>query len=637
MSTPANDPPSGYRFADLTLDIARRSVARHGEPIELKALDFDLLRFLVEQAPNIVNADALAEKVWGRHFVSPENVAQRVMLLRQSLSDDATHPRYVETVRNKGYRLIPVVESAAAGGTDARLRPRWLIPGVATLLLALGITVASGYWVAGTENSATAVAPARPGSVAVLPFDNQSPNDDDAMFVSAMQDEIVSQLTKIRGLEVFPVGEGGPTQRSPEEVALDLNVATTLGGSVYHSNGRVRVIPRLIDATTGAILWSEPYERELDDIFAIQSEIALEVANALRVELSALERERVERVPTTDAQAQDHYLMARARNWYSLPEIFLGIADLQQALQLDPEFKEAWLLYSQIRAAAQTWDLENSDEHRQVREEATRRALALDPEFGAAYAQLGVTLQNRADWIGAEEAYRRAADLNVPLADLGTYGVLHLLVGKVTPYAQNIFEAARAATPQNETFHRLLAFTYAARGEWAKANELYDFGIRRFAADGATVATFRNQKMHWLIGREELAAARAMAIDDPLNAAMLSSLDAPEQALTELRSAYAEAIQDDKNHPSYVSRRLRDIALWAGHFNDTALALNALRAAVDEWYPQITYAWLPQMAETRRLPEFKTHLRDIRMVDYWRQYGWGEFCSALGEHDFECH
>src|SRR5687768_9428311 len=101
MTTPADAPPSVFRFADLTLDAARRRVARAGQVIELKALDFDLLRFLVESAPNVVNPDVLAETVWGRHFVSPENVAQRVMLLRQSLADDANKPRYIETVRNK--------------------------------------------------------------------------------------------------------------------------------------------------------------------------------------------------------------------------------------------------------------------------------------------------------------------------------------------------------------------------------------------------------------------------------------------------------------------------------------------------------------------------------------------------------
>src|SRR5688572_24535905 len=108
---------TNYRFADLTLDVARRRLTRDGQPIELKSLDFDLLRFLVESAPAVVKVDVLAEKVWGRHFVSPENAAQRVMLLRHSLSDDATRPRYIETVRNKGYRLIPLVDRIPAEQT----------------------------------------------------------------------------------------------------------------------------------------------------------------------------------------------------------------------------------------------------------------------------------------------------------------------------------------------------------------------------------------------------------------------------------------------------------------------------------------------------------------------------------------
>src|SRR5262245_41031489 len=139
MTPPADSQPSNYRFADLTLDVARRCVTRRGQAIELKALDFDLLRFLVESAPNVVNADDLADKVWGRHFVSPENVAQRVMLLRQSLADDASKPRYIETVRNKGYRLIPSVQAVSSPPPAATRRLRhWLATVAAALLLAVG-------------------------------------------------------------------------------------------------------------------------------------------------------------------------------------------------------------------------------------------------------------------------------------------------------------------------------------------------------------------------------------------------------------------------------------------------------------------------------------------------------------------
>src|SRR5688572_12223511 len=125
MSEHASTPAPVYRFADLTLDAGQRRVLREGRAIELSALNFDLLRELVESAPNVVSPEVLAEKVWGRHFVSPDNLSQRVKLLRQGLADDATQPRYIETVRNKGYRLIPSVAMACnvASPTAPRRRP----------------------------------------------------------------------------------------------------------------------------------------------------------------------------------------------------------------------------------------------------------------------------------------------------------------------------------------------------------------------------------------------------------------------------------------------------------------------------------------------------------------------------------
>src|SRR5262245_19575372 len=288
MTSPADVPP-GYRFADLTLDVARRCVTRDGEAIELKSLDFDLLRFLVESAPNVVNADVLAEKVWGRHFVSPENVAQRVMLLRQSLSDDANPPRYVETVRHKGYRLIPAVERVAAGeALTAPQRRRWLVPTTAAaLLVAVGTAATTRYWLA--EPAPQQSRPS-PSSDAVLPFENMSPDPADAYLAIAMRDELVSQLTKIGGLRVVPVSPVRGDPPAISELARNLNVASVLYGSVYHAEGRVRVTPRLTD-TASVSLWSSSYERERGDIFGIQADIALEVARKLRLEPSAAERE----------------------------------------------------------------------------------------------------------------------------------------------------------------------------------------------------------------------------------------------------------------------------------------------------------------------------------------------------------
>ena len=118
-NTTTAQPTTRYQVADLVVDMAQRRVMRNGSAIELSALNFDLLRVLVESAPNVVTYDDLAEKVWGRHFVSPENVAQRVKLLRQGLADDASEPRFIETVRGKGYRLIPSVQAVSVPAAPA--------------------------------------------------------------------------------------------------------------------------------------------------------------------------------------------------------------------------------------------------------------------------------------------------------------------------------------------------------------------------------------------------------------------------------------------------------------------------------------------------------------------------------------
>ena len=623
MTTSADGAPSNYRFADLTLDVARRCVTRHGQRVELKALDFDLLRFLVQQAPNVVNADVLAEKVWGRHFVSPENVAQRVMLLRQSLADDAGKPRYIETVRNKGYRLIPVVEKTSAEPVRATpLRRRWVFGSVAALLAALGATAA--YRLVGMSERP----PPSPTSIAVLPFENLTPDPENAYFAASMRDLIVSQLTKIGGLKVIPVRPGAGAQRALAEIGRDLGVATVLDGSVYYAGGNLRVTPRLTDAAAGVSLWSSSYERARTDILELQADIALDVARALSVELSAAERERVQRVQTTNPRARDLYVLASALACCSGGG--LGAVDvIDEALELDRAFTEAWVAKAHIRFSAAAVDPGRAAEHARLGEQAARRALELDPSFGLAYRALGQALLAKNDWTGAEAAFRKAHALNVPLAEMGSEAFLNLAAGKFGPVARETFEEARSANPQIALYHRFLMFVYEGLDERERARDLYEDALRAFPIDSREMRLMQSQRMHWLIGRKDLDAARAMPIADTFNVAVLAMLDTPSQALVYLHRAFEDNGPDDPN-------RYYDIGLWAGHFGDTALAFKAMRAAADAGGGRMAYMWLPQLEPVRRLPEFKAYMREVGMVEYWETYGWPTFCRPLGQHDFAC-
>ena len=395
MTTPGSSPPPVYLFADLTLDTGQRRVLRQGRTIDLNTLNFDLLRLLVESAPNIVTSEVLAEKVWGRHFVSPENVAQRVMLLRQSLADDASQPRYIETVRNKGYRLVPSVQTTSRGQAPIASRRRRLILAAAGLVAASGVAIGM-YWraAAPTEPADTirAYAPP-PNSIAVLPFDNLSPDPDDAYFAVGLHEAILSQLANIREMHVIArasvQGYDG-TQKPIPVIARELNVETVLDGSVRYADGQVLVTMHLSDGATNTSLWSDSYEREFSNIFAIQNDIALEVAKALKAELLPAERERVVRAPTTSLPAYTLYLQAVARQRRATrEEDLLAIGDVEQALELDRDFAAAWVLDANLRTVAQITDPEHSRRASSQGEQAARRALELDPELGTAHAALG--------------------------------------------------------------------------------------------------------------------------------------------------------------------------------------------------------------------------------------------------------
>ena len=224
-----------------------------------------------------------------------------------------------------------------------------------------------------------------PNSVAVLPFDNLSPDPDDAYFAVGLHEAILSQLANVREMHVVArasvQGYAG-TQKPTPVIARELNVETVLDGSVRYADGQVLVTMHLSDGATNTSLWSESYEHEFSNIFAIQSDIALKVANALKAELLPAERERVTRAPTTSLPAYTLYLQAITRARRATPEeTLLAIDDVEQALELDPDFAAAWVLYANLRTGAGFRDPEHAAEHRVARR--TGRATCARARSGA--------------------------------------------------------------------------------------------------------------------------------------------------------------------------------------------------------------------------------------------------------------
>jgi len=265
-----------------------------------------------------------------------------------------------------------------------------------------------------------------PNSIAVLPVENRSPDPDHAFFAAGIHEAILNALGKVRDLHVMArtsVLRYADGKTPISRIAADLNVQTVLEGSVQYANGCVRITAQLVDADSGAQLWSEIYDRAFSDIFTIETDIAARIASVFRAKLAPSERETLEEKPTQSSEAYAAYLRAiavgaLAGGLETTPEQSVAIhRSLDQALSLDPNFALAYALKAREYAYSMARLVRRSDELTvTVRDELAREnaefALALNANSGLAHAGLAIAHRFARRDEEARLAFERALDLN---------------------------------------------------------------------------------------------------------------------------------------------------------------------------------------------------------------------------------
>ncbi len=269
-----------------------------------------------------------------------------------------------------------------------------------------------------------------PPSIAVLPFTNRGKDEEDEYFADGITEDVIAQLCKVRTLKVISrssVMSFRNREESVQDIAARLQVRNILEGSVRRVGDRVRIVAQLIHAASGRHLWAETFDRQLTDIFAIQSEVALHIANALKAELSPNERERIGRKPTDDVQAYEIYLRGRqALDRFTTEETLRSIDFFELAIARDPGFALAHAGLSLAYSEMVDYGSMARDQARAPALAAAAKAVALDPDLGDAHcAQAFALLVMELDWVGAEAGFKRALELapgNSHVYDL--YGLL---------------------------------------------------------------------------------------------------------------------------------------------------------------------------------------------------------------------
>jgi TolB-like protein/Tfp pilus assembly protein PilF/predicted Ser/Thr protein kinase len=319
---------------------------------------------------------------------------------------------------------------------------------------------------------ATASAAEPKPSIAVLPFVNMSGDKEQEYFSDGLAEEIINALTQIPGLLVIARTSAFAFKGKQEDVrriAEVLGVTNILEGSVRKAGNRIRVTAQLIDASKGIHLWSQRYDRDLTDVFAIQDEIAAAIAGALEVKLSAGPAVRRRHEP--NPAAYEAYLKARYLWGKFSPESLARSEEyLERAIEFDPNYALAHVGYADYFLFRIGVDLPAHEAMPLVREEA-RKALDIDPSLPEAHAMLGIVAAHYDyDWKEAERRFCLAMNRDpIPSRVLGWYGYFYLLVMGRTEEAVKQMERGLKEDPLNVIAHSDLACCFLAAGRFADA------------------------------------------------------------------------------------------------------------------------------------------------------------------------
>lgn len=446
---------------------------------------------------------------------SPEFVQQVKRLLEA--------PRRAEMPR--AGRPAPAPSPVGDARPPAGGRARWIVAGavVAAVVVAAFLVVrrpappaptgpapAAQPVVAPAAASALAArpAPAADKSIAVLPFANMSPEADNAFFSDGVHEDVLTSLALVGELRVVSrtsVLGYRATTKPVRQIAEELGVAFILEGSVRRAGNKVRVTGQLINAATDEHVWAQTYDRELTDIFAVQSEIARQIAGALRAALSPEEQARLARRPTSNPAAYDLFLRSREvynREGNAVTARVRRIELLGEALRLDPEFALAWSELAAAKAYRAFSFERGMDEYLAEATDAIERARRLAPDDPEVLRNVGTyRYYGHRDYEGAKEIYERLlkAQPNEPQLS----NSLSLILRRQGRWAESLEPARRATVldPANPTYWRNLLATLRAGRRWDEAreaqrrivallpgdpNEAYFLAYLPFLARGAT-------------------------------------------------------------------------------------------------------------------------------------------------------
>jgi len=435
------------RFGAFEFDSRARQLCKHGHTIRLHGQPLEILGLLLERPAEVVLREELRAKLWPEDtFVDFEHsLNAAVNKLREALGDDASNPRFIETVPRRGYRFIaPVEGTLAAAAPDStnhdgsafnqeavhllvekpaaevpapsEARTPWRRVWLATLACASLVALFIGFNGGGLRR--LFLGRPDPGairSLAVLPLENLSRDPEQEYFADGMTEALTTELAQISALKVISrtsVMQYKGTKKPLPQIARELDVDAVIEGAVQRSGDKVQITVQLIHAPSDRHLWAKSYERGVRDVLELQREAAHAIADEIKAKLTPPEKVHLASARPINSEAYEDFLKG---HYYGERNTRKGIAYFQQAIQKDPNYALAYAgLANSYISLGQPWggDMSPKEVLPQAKAAATR-ALEIDDSLGEAHLALARIIQLYDwDWPAVETEYRKALELN---------------------------------------------------------------------------------------------------------------------------------------------------------------------------------------------------------------------------------
>jgi len=626
-------PRTIYRFGLFEADGRTGELRKQGRPLKLRGRPFDLLLLLLARRGELISRDELRQELWAADtFVDFDHGLNSAMnRLRDTLGDSAENPRFIETLPKRGYRFIApinVVEPPPIAAAEA-IEPPAVVdtqphvavsaPSRLVLLAAIGalaiaVVVAALYLRIGR--------PPQSGSskmtLAVLPFENLSNDPDQDFFSDGFTEEMIAELGKLDPDHLGVIARTTTrlyknAKKNIGQIRQELSVDYVLEGSIRRAADRIRITAQLVQTTDMTHLWAESYDRDVSDVLAIQSEVAMKIAHSLTL---ALRRPRADPGQSASFPAYELCLRGKFFREQATEEgARKAIEYFQRAVALDPTYAPAHsgLADCYRLLGAPGWEVEQPADLLRKAKTGAERALALDPQSSEAHAVLSmVKLDYEWDLPGSEREILEAIRLNPSSVQAHQYYSSTLTTMGRADDAIREAHRAMELDPLSAIAGTSLAIRYWYAGR-------IDEAVAEFKKTLETNPEFG--VAHWGLAQCYRARGDTRAEIDELQRAVALS---GNSAYMRAHLAYGYATSGDRARAEAIQRELENegreryaspyhAALIAAGLDDREAMMKALeRALLDRSGWMVFLKVEPEFESVRQAPEFQRLLAQVK-------------------------